>query len=559
MTTYHTRNPLGSKDPRDLYDNAENYDTAMNDRTNEQWTDRFDVHRPTWFGIEERVSRFLANSGFELPPLTYIDGSPLQVDRATQLIERGENLYSIRLPASFPIVLSGTWGEDEPFLIARVDQALRQELAVTGGAGIVGFDPGETYSSGTVGENLKSLQALRKIVVTDYGAVGDGVTDDTTAIQAAIAAAGIGSDVEFPNGTYLITDTLVQLQSQRWLGRGGQRGTTIKKGANIDMVLVGSLGTILDINLEGNGANFSGKGFRIPAGFSQTIERCRAVNMGGEPLYFDNNAGGGANVSTFEGYPTDTTTYAGIAIAGDTGPHPRFFRGIWLSGANFALGPGAGNGGSMTGFYIRDLRYDATSTLFHISNGRCATLGETTTLRGFDHTLDGVAFAGPVALESAQGINIGSSCTVPSLIENPTNCQYNSVHVQRRTYTPTWSQTSATPAIGNGTLKGNFMRTGRGCDVQIEFVAGSTTNFGDSASAWRFSLPFPGHLSFDEREFPVRIYDSSTGTDFTGWASIGAGLDYITISIGSQQIRAGTPMGWASGDMLRAYFNYMVR
>ncbi len=31
----------------------------------------------------------------------------------------------------------------------------------------------------------------------------------------------------------------------------------------------------------------------------------------------------------------------------------------------------------MTGFYIRDLRYDATSTLFHISNGRCATLGET--------------------------------------------------------------------------------------------------------------------------------------------------------------------------------------
>ncbi|RPT87269.1 glycosyl hydrolase family 28-related protein [Pseudomonas aeruginosa] len=559
MTTYHTRNPLGSKDPRDLYDNAENYDTAMNDRTNEQWTDRFDVHRPTWFGIEERVSRFLANSGFELPPLTYIDGSPLQVDRATQLIERGENLYSIKLPASFPIVLSGTWGEDEPFLIARVDQALRQELAVTGGAGIVGFDPGETYSSGTVGENLKSLQALRKIVVTDYGAVGDGVTDDTTAIQAAIAAAGIGSDVEFPNGTYLITDTLVQLQSQRWLGRGGQRGTTIKKGANIDMVLVGSLGTILDINLEGNGANFSGKGFRIPAGFSQTIERCRAVNMGGEPLYFDNNAGGGANVSTFEGYPTDTTTYAGIAIAEDTGPHPRFFRGIWLSGANFALGPGAGNGGSMTGFYIRDLRYDATSTLFHISNGRCATLGETTTLRGFDHTLDGVAFAGPVALESAQGINIGSSCTVPSLIENPTNCQYNSVHVQRRTYTPTWSQTSATPAIGNGTLKGNFMRTGRGCDVQIEFVAGSTTNFGDSASAWRFSLPFPGHLSFDEREFPVRIYDSSTGTDFTGWASIGAGLDYITISIGSQQIRAGTPMGWASGDMLRAYFNYMVR
>lgn len=30
MTTYNTGNPLGSKDPRDLYDNAENFDTALN-------------------------------------------------------------------------------------------------------------------------------------------------------------------------------------------------------------------------------------------------------------------------------------------------------------------------------------------------------------------------------------------------------------------------------------------------------------------------------------------------------------------------------------------------
>lgn len=244
------------------------------------------------------------------------------------------------------------------------------------------------------------------------------------------------------------------------------------------MVVVGTLSTILDINLEGVGATYTGKGFRIVSGFSQTITRCRAVNMGGEPLYFDSNAGGGANVTVFEGYPVDTDAYAGCAIAGDTAPHPRFFRGMWLSGANFALGPGAGNGGSMTEFYIRDLRFDATSTLFHISNGRCATLGATTTLKGFDHSIDGVAFAGPVALDSAQGINLGPSCSVPSLTENATNSQYNSVYVQRRTYTPTWTQTSATPAIGNGTLTGNYVRAGHMCHVQIELVAGSTTTSG---------------------------------------------------------------------------------
>ncbi|HGP0289644.1 glycosyl hydrolase family 28-related protein [Pseudomonas aeruginosa] len=559
MTTYATGNPLGSKDPRDLYDNAENFDTAMNDRENLAWSDRFGVSRKTWFGLEQQVADYLAAQGYEPVPLEYVDGSPLTVDRPTQLIERDDNLYSVKLPASFPVELTGNWATDQNLLVAQVDRSLRQQLRDSGGSGMVGFNASESYPSDTIGYEVNTLRALKVVVVTNYGATGNGTTDDTAAIQAAITAAGQNADVVFPSGTYLITSTLTSLTGQRWLGRGGQRGTTLKKGANIDMVVVGTLSTILDINLEGVGATYTGKGFRIVSGFSQTITRCRAVNMGGEPLYFDSNAGGGANVTVFEGYPVDTDAYAGCAIAGDTAPHPRFFRGMWLSGANFALGPGAGNGGSMTEFYIRDLRFDATSTLFHISNGRCATLGATTTLKGFDHSIDGVAFAGPVALDSAQGINLGPSCSVPSLTENATNSQYNSVYVQRRTYTPTWTQTSATPAIGNGTLTGNYVRAGHMCHVQIELVAGSTTTFGDAASGYRFSLPFPGHLSFNQRGFPVRIYDTSAGADFTGWASIGAGQDYITISVGAQQVRATSPMTWANGDTLQCSFSYMTR
>ncbi len=120
MTTYATGNPLGSKDPRDLYDNAENFDAAMNDRTNVAWRDRFGVSRKTWFGIEDQVNTFLARSGFELPPLQYVDGSPLTVDRSTQTIERGGNLYSVKLPSSFPVVLSGNWSEDEGHLLFEV-------------------------------------------------------------------------------------------------------------------------------------------------------------------------------------------------------------------------------------------------------------------------------------------------------------------------------------------------------------------------------------------------------------------------------------------------------
>jgi hypothetical protein len=50
--------------------------------------------------------------------------------------------------------------------------------------------------------------------VNDYGAVGDGTTDDTAAIQAAIDT---GFDVVFPNAAYKITAPL-QVGSQRLLG-----------------------------------------------------------------------------------------------------------------------------------------------------------------------------------------------------------------------------------------------------------------------------------------------------------------------------------------------------
>ena len=60
--------------------------------------------------------------------------------------------------------------------------------------------------------NKKYNDILNRVTsVKDYGATGDGVTNDTAAIKAAIAASkGI---VLFPPGTYLINETLEMPQS----------------------------------------------------------------------------------------------------------------------------------------------------------------------------------------------------------------------------------------------------------------------------------------------------------------------------------------------------------
>jgi hypothetical protein len=53
-------------------------------------------------------------------------------------------------------------------------------------------------------QGLIAVPARAALDVRDHGAVGDGVTDDRTAIQATLAAAAQGDTVTLPIGTYLV-------------------------------------------------------------------------------------------------------------------------------------------------------------------------------------------------------------------------------------------------------------------------------------------------------------------------------------------------------------------
>jgi len=59
--------------------------------------------------------------------------------------------------------------------------------------------------------------------VLDFGAVGDGVADDTAAIQAAITGAN-GQSIFFPAGIYKVTNTLYPENDTKFIGEPGATG-----------------------------------------------------------------------------------------------------------------------------------------------------------------------------------------------------------------------------------------------------------------------------------------------------------------------------------------------
>ena len=232
-----------------------------------------------------------------------------------------------------------------------------------------------------------------------YGALGDGVTDDTTAILAANIAAA-GGILFFPPGTYKVTTLGVSSSNLNWYGAG--RGVSIISGST-STSLVG-----LTNNTNTAWKNFSNLSFTSSGGYTRLFNLEENQNVSFKNCSFDASQCSGAGVEWTSAvglskvFFTDcdfvfgSATNAGLRNAAETGD-----RDILIKGCHFTV-PSGFTGDIIEGadFTIDGSVFDAFSvtagTYRHIDASSVATpgcyVGNFTNCRFIDGGSDGFVF-----------------------------------------------------------------------------------------------------------------------------------------------------------------------
>jgi hypothetical protein len=144
------------------------------------------------------------DAGTTTPRATYTDSTgniananPVILDtRGEASVWMDSGAYKLALYTSANVLVWTVDGLNGP------DQATLATLTASGGSNLIGF-----LQSGTGAQNRTVQSKLRDTVsVKDFGAVGNGVTDDTVAIQAAINSGA--TRVIVPRGTYRVDGTI---------------------------------------------------------------------------------------------------------------------------------------------------------------------------------------------------------------------------------------------------------------------------------------------------------------------------------------------------------------
>lgn len=148
-----------------------------------------------------------------------------------------------------------------------------------------------TASEAFIGPSITAtFNGLKNVKAPPYNATGDGSTDDTTAIQSAITAAGAGGGIYLPCGNYLISAALsTEAFSGFYIVGAGLGCTTItlKAGDTADAIDINPSSTTYETNpfvladFTIVGVSGSGDGVSLNYTGAAAIRNVYSTHMGG--------------------------------------------------------------------------------------------------------------------------------------------------------------------------------------------------------------------------------------------------------------------------------------
>lgn len=203
-----------------------------------------------------------------------------------------------------------------------------------------------------------------QVVVTasQFGAVGDGVADDTAAIQAAIdALPPAGGTVVFPTGTYLLSAAITVRSELRLVGEGDAASVLYQPNANVNGLVGTDIDRLTVENLKLFGPQTgSGVGILLLRDLHAATTYCTFRN-----LYVASWGSDGINISN-----PIVSTFSRV-VSETNGGHGFHLQGVSAGAAGTSCGLTAcyGNGNMQAGFRLFNMVYCALAGCAADSNG----------------------------------------------------------------------------------------------------------------------------------------------------------------------------------------------
>lgn len=201
-------------------------------------------------------------------------------------------------------------------IVAEYEQGIREE--VDGLSAKV--DEGYHYMKTHINESLETL--LREmdendeligvidtsvcISVKQYGAVGDGITDDTQAFKEALTAVGASGTLFVPNGTYLVSDTITLVSNM--VLTGGANSVILRKANDLteyEVIAINNVRnvTVKNITVKGERSSHTGTDgewgnvISIKGSENILIDNCTCADGWGDGVYIGTGNNACKNVS----------------------------------------------------------------------------------------------------------------------------------------------------------------------------------------------------------------------------------------------------------------------